>query len=312
MREFLSVAICVIVSLVLLAVATRYVSGIWIFAAIHNLQLHVSIISIAALLLALILKRGLLPGGLLILALVFLGHAIWMSREFVQAPPPANTRSETFKLMSFNILMTNFEQAEAVRDLILSSGADVVNLMEAGPLQAHLQALSTIYPHRLGCGEMTKQCDLMMLSKLPLADRTIVSLSELFEERMMLAKIAFNGQPLHIAAIHTTKPYFDAFQTYELRNAARVLSAIDGPLILSGDFNASTLAPNVRAFLKATGLRTAEREPATWPTQAGRLGIAIDHVFVRSPFAISSLERLADALGSNHYGLVAEIAVAKD
>jgi len=312
MREFLSAAICVIVSLVLLAVATRYVSGIWIFATIHNLQLHVSIISIAALLLALILKRGLLPGGLLVLALVLLGHAIWMSREFVQAPPPAGTRSETFKLMSFNILMTNFEQAEAVRDLILSSGADVVNIMEGGPLQAHLQALSAIYPHRLGCGEMTKQCDLMMLSKLPLADRTIVSLSELFEERMMLAKIALNGQPLHIAAIHTTKPYFDAFQTYELRNAARVLSAMDGPLILSGDFNASTLAPNVRAFLKATGLRTAEREPATWPTQAGRLGIAIDHVFVRPPFAISSLERLPDALGSNHYGLVAEMAVAKD
>ncbi len=312
MREFLSVAICVIVSLVLLAVGTRYVSGIWVFATVHSLQLHLAIASSLALLVALILRRSLLPAGLLIIALVFLAHAIWMSREFADGDASTDTGTPILKLLSFNILMANYEGAEAVRDLILSSGADVVNIMEAEPLQAHLKELSKVYPYRIGCGELTDNCDLMMLSTRPLMDRTIASLSDVFGERMMVAMVQVDGQKLHIAAIHTTKPYFDDFQSHELGNAAQLLNGIEGPVILSGDFNASSISPRMRTFLRSTGLRTAAWEPATWPTRAGWTGVAIDHVFARPPLVIRSLQRLPDALGSNHYGLVAEIAVPEN
>ncbi|MCF6367405.1 endonuclease/exonuclease/phosphatase family protein [Rhizobium halophilum] len=310
MRNFLSVAICVIVSLVLLAIATRYVSSVWIFGTIHNLQLHLSIASAAALLLALLLQRGLLTVGLLLAALALILHALWMARDMSQVAPSVDASQPTLRLMSFNILMTNSGNAEAIRDLILSSDADVVNIMEAEPLMPHLEAFSAVYPHRMGCGEMTDHCDLMILSKLPLTHRTVVSLSHIFEERMMVARVTFNGAPLHVAAIHTTKPYFDNFQFYELRNAAELLNGLNDPIILSGDFNASSLAPNMRWFLRATGLRKTPNEPATWPVRAGWAGVAIDHVFVRPPLIVSRLERLPDALGSNHYGLLAEIAFA--
>lgn len=312
MKEFLSVAICVIVSLVLLAITTRYLSGTWVFATIQSLQLHLTIASAAALFLALLLKRSRLPFGLLLVALSLLAHALWMSREYTHSAGTEDVLDHKLKLLSFNILMTNFEGAQSIRDLILSSGVDVVNIMEAEPLQPHLQELSKIYPYRIGCGEMTKHCDLMMLSKLPLVDRTIASLSDVFAERMMVAKLTFEGQPFHLVALHTTKPYFDSFQTLELQNAAQLLDGLPGPVILSGDFNASTLARNVRTFLASTGLRSAPREPATWPTRAGWAGVAIDHVFVRPPLAIASLQRLPDALGSNHYGLVTEITFPKN
>ena len=311
MREFLSVGICVIVSLVLFAIGTRFVSNIWIFGTIHSLQLHLAVACVLGALVALLLAAGLLPLGLLLASLALVGHSIWMSRELVQRVDPSAS-SSTLRLMSFNILMDNLENAPAIRDLILSSGADVVNVMEAEPLKPHLQELAAVYPYRIGCGEMTDNCDLMILSKLPLANRTIASLSDIFAERLMLGQVNFTGQDLYIVAIHTTKPYFDGFQRQELENATDLLNQIEDPLILSGDFNASSLSPNVRRFLRQAGLRTAEREPATWPIEAGIAGVAIDHVFVRPPLAISSLQRLPDSLGSNHYGLVAQIVVPHD
>lgn len=310
MRDFVSRTLCVIVSLVLLAIGARYIRSIWIFGPVESLQLHLSIVSVAALVVVLMLRRGILPAILLVVAMAMLAHSVWMPRDFAQDPDTvAAADGRVLRLLSFNILMNNIENGEAIAQMILRSGADVVNVMESEPLMAHLTALSAVYPHRIGCGEMTRRCDLMMLSKHPLLDPSIVSLSNVFEERMLLARIDLDGRPLHVAAIHTTKPYFDNFQFYELENAVRRLNRIDGPLILSGDFNASSLASNVRWFLRDAGLKTAEREPATWPVQAGWAGVPIDHIFVRPPVGIVSLERLPDAVGSNHYGLVAEVSV---
>lgn len=312
MRYFLSVAICVIVSLVLLAIGVRYVSGLWLFSTVHSLQIHLSLGSILALLFALTLRRHVLPWSLLVVSLLFLAHGTWMTQDLKQVDDDAAAGQPVLRLMSINILMTNFENSQAIRDMILQSGADIVNVMEAAPLKRELGALSAVYPHRIGCGEMTKHCDLMVLSKTPLASPAIYTLSNVFVERMMLAQVSLGGQTVHVAAIHTTKPYFDAFQTFELVNAARVLGRVEGPLVLSGDFNASSLAPNIRQFLRWTGLRTAGWEPPTWPDWAGWLGVPIDHVYVRPPLRITSLRRLPDPLGSNHYGLVADIALGSD
>jgi endonuclease/exonuclease/phosphatase (EEP) superfamily protein YafD len=312
MRYFLSVAICVIVSLVLLAIGVRYVSGLWLFTTVHSLQIHLSLGCILALLFALVLRRHVLPLPLLAVSLLFLAHGIWMTQDLKQVDDDAASGEPTLRLMSINILMNNFANSQAIRDMILQSGADIVSVMEAPPLKGELAALSAVYPHRIGCGEMTKHCDMMMLSKTPLVSPAIFTLSNVFEERMMLSQVSLGGQTVHVAAIHTTKPYFDDFQTFELAHAARVLGRVEGPLVLSGDFNASSLAPNIRQFLRWTGLRTAGWEPPTWPAWAGWLGVPIDHVYVRAPLRITSLRRLPDPLGSNHYGLIADITLGSD
>lgn len=310
MRDFLSMAVCVIVSLVLFVTGIRYVSGFWLFSTVHSLQIHLSVACILVLLLALLLRRRILPFALLLFAVVVLAHGLWMTRDLRQSGLATTPDRPAFRLMSINVLMNNFDNAERIRDSILQSGADVVNVMEAAPLLGELARLSELYPYRIGCGAMTEECDLMMLSKTPLSAPTILTLSNIFEERMMLAQVNFQGEFVHVAAIHTTKPYFDAFQTTELTLAARVLTQMKGPLVVSGDFNASSLAPNVRQFLRSTGLRTAASwEPATWPDWAGWLGVPIDHVYVRAPLQISSLQRLPDPMGSNHYGLTADIVI---
>lgn len=310
MRQTLSVAICVIVSLVMGAIATRYVHPHWILATLHSLQLHAALACLAAMLLAVALYRHPLVYGLFACAVILTAHTVYMAQDLGVAVAEADAGAPTFRLMSFNILSDNYENGEAIASAIIASGADVVNVMEAAPLYNQLQRLTETYPYRLGCGVIVvDDCDQLMLSKVPLQNGSVRTLSDIFENRFILAQVTLAGRTINIGGIHTTKPYFDNFHTMELIRAALAITDTDGPLILSGDFNASSLAPNMRAFLTWTGLHPAAWEPATWPIRAGAFGVPIDHIFVRAPLKIKSIERLPDAIGSNHFGLMAEIAI---
>jgi endonuclease/exonuclease/phosphatase (EEP) superfamily protein YafD len=308
-RQILSVAICVIVSLVLAAIATRYVHPHWALAALHSLQLHFSLACAVAMLVAILLHRNIPAYLLLIAALALAGHALWMGRQLAAQVTAEDGNAPGFRLLSFNILSNNYGNGEAIARMIAASGADIVNVMESEPLRAHLPLLASTYPYQIGCGVQVMDCDQLMLSKTPLDNGVIRSLGPIFDNRFILADTMIGGRRVHVAGIHTTKPYFDNFQTMELLRAALALTDTDGPLILSGDFNASSLAPNIRQFLRWTDLHTASWEPATWPIELGAFGLPIDHVYVRGPLKFRSLNRLPEAYGSNHAGLMADIAI---
>ncbi|WP_162894968.1 endonuclease/exonuclease/phosphatase family protein [Rhizobium terrae] len=309
MRLVISVAICVIVSLVLGAVATRYIHPHWIFATLHSLQLHAVAACVAAMILALLVRRHFLVWLLFAASLLFAGHTVLMNREFAAPMTAADEGAPVFRLLSFNTLNDNYENTEGIVRAIVSSGADLVNIMEAAPLRIHMDELAKTYPYRVGCDVLIRNCDQVMLSKVPIVAPVVRSLSDIFPARFILATVTVAGRTISFAGIHTTKPYFDNFHSLELSRAALALSERPGPLLLSGDFNASSLAPNMRRFLRITGLKTYEWEPATWPIRAGAFGVPIDHVYVREPLKIKSLTRLPDALGSNHFALLAEIAI---
>lgn len=309
MRKTLSVAICVIVSLVLLAILTRYLRPHWILATLHSLQFHAAAACVAGMALALLIHRNLASYALLLVALLLTAHPLWMAREIAAEVTPADQSAPTFRLMSFNILSENYENAEGITRAILSSGADVVNIMEGESLYEHLTQIATVYPYRVGCGVLMEECDQMMFSKTPIENASVRSLSNIFDNRFIMGEVTVSGRKVHVVGIHTTKPYFDNFHTMELMNAALAITATDGPLVLSGDFNASSLPPNMRMFLNSTGLKTAAFEPPTWPVRARMLGLAIDHVYVRAPLKMKSLTRMPNTYGSNHAGLIADIAI---
>lgn len=308
LRQILSVAICVIVSLVLLAIATRYFHPHWSLAILHSLQLHAAVGCIVALLLAFFLHRSRIVALLLVAAVALAAHAVAMNMQSTAMAGPDDADAPGFRLLSFNILMSNDANGQAIAEMIAASGADVVNIMEAGPLQPHLGELMRTYPYRIGCGVQVAYCDQLMLSKTPLHG-TVRSLSPLFADRFILAETEIKGHKVNVAGIHTSKPYFDTFQTAELVKATLAITATTGPLVLSGDFNASSLQPNIRAFLSWSGLEKASWEPPTWPVELGALGLPIDHVFVHAPLKIRSIENLLSAYGSNHAGLIADIAI---
>src|SRR3546814_9408412 len=131
---------------------------------------------LAASLVAWLLRRVPIAPGLLAVSLLLFAHAVWIGREFHHPVALADRDAPAISILSFNILMSNEKNAHAITDAILSSGADLVNVMESEPLLGHLAALSSVYPYRLGCGVGTVQCDLMILSKRPLRSAGLSSL----------------------------------------------------------------------------------------------------------------------------------------
>ncbi|OWV79304.1 endonuclease [Rhizobium sp. R635] len=289
-------------------VSLRYVTNFWLLSFIYSFQIHLGVIFVAAGLVILAVRRHVYGLALLLAALLLTAHGIIMLREFAGEDRGADT-APLFRLMSFNVAIDNWKNSTAIADMVIASNADVVNLLEAKPLTFHLQRLFKVYPYHIGCDHGKDSCDTLLLSKRPFATRQVASIGSLRKDRLAVASVDFGGQTVNLVSAHLTKPYFDDYQAEELGDLDKALGSISGPLVLAGDFNSSSIAPGIQAFLRKQDLKTMAPEPATWPIAAGRFGIAIDHIFARAPLHLTSLKRLADNLGSNHSGLIAEFVL---
>lgn len=307
MRHHLSFSISLISALVLLLSSTRFVIDIFIVTIFQNLHLHLAVIAVLAVSVALLIRFNIFGVIVLAAAIGMSGYGYVLSQRYAvdlsQAP------GQTFRLLSFNVLGTNFEHAKDIVDEIIASKADVVNIMEARALSADFPRLFAVYPYRIGCGEQTKSCDLMMLSRFPMKNGTIQSLSSFAYHRFITARVQLPGGDVNVAAIHLTKPYFDNYHEEELQGVVRMFARLSGPLVLSGDFNASSISPDMLGFLQQTGMNVAKHQPATWPIIAGSWGVPIDHIYIRAPLVFRHIQRIADNHGSNHYGLVADLGL---
>ncbi|WP_165225670.1 endonuclease/exonuclease/phosphatase family protein [Affinirhizobium pseudoryzae] len=294
---------------VLIAVAGfRFIATPWILSFFYSFQFHIAVLIIAGSLVAVWLERGLVPIFQLSIGLVLLVHVL-VTEKSVAHPTDTNGQArETITLLSFNVLASNAAGAEEIIDEIRRSGADVVYLLESVALKDRLAELDGIFPYRLGCGIRTRTCDLVVLSRFPVQDPTYASLSDLRQDRYVEFSADVAGKAVVFAAVHLSKPYFDDYHTEELEQVAHRLATKKAEVVLGGDFNSGTVAPDMISFLQTTGLRKAPHEPATWPVELGPAGIAIDHIYTSAALPIQSVRSVTN-YGSNHFGLLARIGV---
>ncbi|AJY48110.1 hypothetical protein TM49_10370 [Martelella endophytica] len=279
----------------------------WFSAFIGGMRLHIAIAAFLFSLAFICIGRTAWHAPPLFIAAALLLYVGYLHETVVQRAA-AGTPGASFRLIEFNMLGDN-DRGGDIAAWLIAEKADVIYALESGPLRAHLPELEKVYPYRIGCGEMTTRCDLMMLSRHPLEDGKLLSMGSLRSERFIRASIELDGRQVNLVAAHFTKPFFDAIQQDELRVAQRRLRRIEGPVVLGGDFNSSLLSPDIIAFMKASGLRAHAHEPRTWPVNIPAIGLPIDHILVRAPAHIDSLKRMPDALGSNHFGLIADISL---
>ena len=309
----LSIIIGTIAFLLVCALAGRYVSGHWLFFTFASFQIQGAAVATALAALAWMLHRNAVA-SLLVIAAVAIGlHGYLMLGDFRQstpAPPPSYPAD--LKVITFNIMGDNsFDNGGRIADAMIASGADVIMIQESAPLGPHIDRIKVVYPYRLGCGAQTVTCDQSLWSRTPLVTGEVKTGSPLYRDRLLLATIALGDRRVNFVNVHTTKPYFDNIHAIELRRVREIMAEYatrnPGPFLVAGDFNASILTPDIRQFLSLTGLRTADREPSTWPVGAPTAGMAIDHMFAGDPLRFRSLEPLTETHGSNHFGLVAEL-----
>ncbi|PDS29393.1 endonuclease/exonuclease/phosphatase family protein [Rhizobium phaseoli] len=311
MRDIIYWILCAFLTLAVAIVSLRYVTNFWLLSFVYSFQIHLGVIFVAASLVILAVKRQIYGLVLLLASLFLTAHGFVMLREFAQDEQRTGA-APLFRLMSFNIAIDNWKNSTALADMVIASNADVVNLLEAKPLTFHLQRLFKAYPYHIGCDNGKDSCDTLVLSKRPFVMRQVASIGSLRKDRLVVSSVDFGGQAINIVSAHLSKPYYDDYQMGELDDLGKALGTISGPLVLSGDFNSSAIAPSIQSLLRDQKLQTLAPEPATWPIAAGAFGIAIDHIFARAPLRLISLKRLDDNLGSNHSGLIAEFVLDQE
>ena len=311
MRKSLSIILSVLVTIILGISALRYVTDYWLFSFFYSFQTHLGVVGAALSILTFLIHRSRYAMTMILISVAIVGHSVILKREFSTDPGLTQGAAKSYRLMSFNILFDNVGNGKNIADLIVNSGADVVYTLESQPLAPYLAELDKTYPFRMGCGNVTTTCDTMLISKRPLMNPLVLSLSDLRRDRFMMADIDLDGTVTHFALAHLTKPYYDDYHQQELEQLAHYIGQDKRPLILAGDFNASILQPDMGQFLRQTGLKTAMTEPKTWPIEAGRFGIAIDHVFARAPVYLGWVRNPDSNYGSNHQGLIADFVIGK-
>lgn len=301
-----------LVLLTLFVLASRYLRETWILATAHSLQIHLGILCILATLLCLLIRGSNFIVALLVASVAVTGHAVYMAKKYAISPPASVLADRpVFRVLSFNILNTNVDNGGRIADMLVSSGADIIVTIESEPLNAQREKLAKTYPYRLSCDNFGEDCSIVALSKHPFLATDTRHIGGETAKDILMTTVLLDDTPVRFVAVHLSKPYFDAFHQTELRDLTDVLAQIPEPVVVAGDFNAATIAPDMQRFLRRTGLRPVFPEPATWPVRAGSLGVGIDHVYAREPAALISVKRLEDPMGSNHFGLMAEFSIIR-
>ncbi|MHA6297710.1 endonuclease/exonuclease/phosphatase family protein [Devosia sp. CAU 1758] len=211
-----------------------------------------------------------------------------------------------FRFLSFNVLANN-RRAEALVETVLADPPDVMLVMETPGVEEHLARLAEVLPYQAGC-DMPQNCDISLHSRFPFEDVVVTNLPPLGRERLVVGRIRINEKPVTMVGVHLTKPYYDNTADIELRSIDRVLSGIDGPVVLAGDFNSASWSEPLARVGQRQGLAPGPTQPATWPVPFGPLGVPIDNVFTRGSAQLITLEA-GDSLGSNHRPLWAEVGL---
>jgi endonuclease/exonuclease/phosphatase (EEP) superfamily protein YafD len=96
---------------------------------------------------------------------------------------------------------------------------------------------------------------------------------------------------------------------YEL--LARRRAEIDGPLVVTGDFNTTPYSPIFTDWIERTGLTDVRRGRGlgySWPTFLPIASIPIDHCVVSKEFRVIA-ERRLPSIGSDHYPILTVLAL---
>lgn len=295
-----------------LLVLVSYDLGIPGQALLQTLRFHIGAALLGIMLLHLVTGAWWRAILFLAIAAVSIGQGglLLLRQQEARVAVTADGGKPLFRLLSFNLLQTNLGSGREMTAFIENSGADVVLVMEAGPIKPFAARIAKVYPYRTQCIERGA-CDVFLLSKTPLLDPQVSSMSRVWENRLVVASTVIGGQMINIVGAHMTKPYFDEVAEEEAFVMGSVISRREGPLVLAGDFNSAAWSRNIDRLARGQKLIPPPYYPATWPVRLGPLGVPIDNMWTRGPLYISSIYAIDDPLGSNHRGLMAELSLAE-
>jgi endonuclease/exonuclease/phosphatase (EEP) superfamily protein YafD len=267
---------------------------------------HIAVLILACLI-GLVMARASLATAITVLLIGLIGIGLWPHYMSRQGPAPVATAEDEriIRVMSFN---TRFESPDwrAVADEVVRHNPDIVVLLEIGRSKLPLlEALEAVYPHRADCLGRN-YCEIVILSKFAFVSSEMRS--QWRGPRLVQVTYGPELGGLTVVGTHTTRPPFAAEQLVQMMALGDELAARGGARIVAGDFNSTPRSRMLQTLLERSGLELASGL-ATWPATLGLPQIAIDHILVSPGLRILGPARIGSAAGSDHYPVIAEIAI---
>lgn len=240
--------------------------------------------------------------------------------RLLEAPPllscdPEAPLAERVRVASWNIHAGRTSSLDTVANVLAATDADVIALQEVdvGVQRTGEIDQPAVLASRLGYEYVFAQSieyqggayGLAVLSRLPVAAVARISLdaATASERRIGLdVTVCAGPSPLRIVSTH-----LDYIPEANVQNTRDLLAAVDGALLLAGDFNVEPEASSIQEVLAAGFYDVlAARDPA--PTYGGR---RIDYLFAdaRLSGAVISGEVMETA-DSDHHLLIIDVSGA--
>ena len=222
-----------------------------------------------------------------------------LATYYLPAPPSGGPVT----LYQKNLLHTAWPRTP-LADEILASGADIVTLQEVSVHnRRYMKRLFDAYPAQIIC-PFRAGFDVAILSRYPAISGTAGCGQN---DGLALMQVALpDGQRLWIAALHLYWPW-PYSQPEQLVRLLPRLAALEGPIVLAGDFNMVPWGASVARIAKASGTQRIGRAHDTYPNFRPLLSLPIDHVLL--PKGSQGRTEMRPLHGSDHHGLFVEFAL---
>jgi endonuclease/exonuclease/phosphatase (EEP) superfamily protein YafD len=227
---------------------------------------------------------------------------------------PAGARPDvSLRILQANILTSN-TNAPALLALVARENPDVVVLQEPDAWWLRqLAPLTNAYPVYAALPR-DDNFGAAIYCKSNALSAAIFHLSDPEGAPSSLARAAVGGKTLTIVGTHTLAPYNGYMWRGRNRftlELAETLRHVEGPLVVTGDFNNTPWSATFRAFLLASGLRDSAQghgPQPTWPTSSLPLiRIPLDHCFHSDSVRVLA-KRPGPDIGSDHLPLIIDVA----
>jgi endonuclease/exonuclease/phosphatase (EEP) superfamily protein YafD len=240
--------------------------------------------------------------------IIAVGNMLTVLPLFLEPTTPTPTEAE-FRVLSFNLRASN-EQFAAVIDYIDEVDADVVFLHEVSrPWELAIASADLdyqIYNSREG--------DLIFATLVMTKDEADVH-SYGFELRGPRAvQVEVDG--LTLLGIHPLSPTDEErahLRNQQLGFVREWFETTPGPRVVAGDFNATPWSYPFRQLVNESGAQNSQRGfglQASYPVRASALlRVPIDHLLLSEDLGVVD-RQLGPALGSDHFPLVVDLALA--
>lgn len=222
--------------------------------------------------------------------------------------PPEDAERPVFRVLHANLLANN-PRIEEIEQLVGEVEPDLVFFCESGQPNGRLDKVLAKFPHRAPA-DRASEAGQMILSRYPIvAFRTVGEIPE--TRPALLAEIDTPAGIVTLVGTHLRTPLTEttfALRNQQLAELAATLAAIQGPVLVVGDFNVTPWSGFFSDFTTETGLQRAcpwGSVLPTWPAHLPLIRLPIDHVLGNEQVRVIAVKR-GRFVGSDHFPLIAD------